>query len=64
MAHAIERPEQYVCLNCQVIYAASVTGQEDTHHFNPPSDCAVCGDPEFVQIESYIPRALNRGESA
>jgi len=59
----LERPEQYVCLNCQVIYAASVTGQEENHRFHPPDDCAACGDPEFVQIESYIPRALNRGES-
>ena len=57
MAHAPESVEQYVCLNCQVVYAGSVTSEDGEHHFHPPDDCPVCGDPEFVQAEAYVHRA-------
>ena len=48
MAHAPERVEQYVCLNCQVTYAGSVTTEGGEHHFHPPDDCPVCGDDPAI----------------
>ena len=59
MAHAPEQLEQYVCMNCQVTYAGSVTKADGTHHFSPPDDCHVCGDPDFVEAEGYIHRAVS-----
>jgi rubrerythrin len=58
MAHAPEHVEQYVCVNCQVTYAGSVTREDGERHFHPPDDCPVCGDPDFVQLGSYVHRAL------
>ena len=57
MAHAPESVEQYVCLNCQVVYAGSVSGDAGDYQFSPPDDCAACGDPGFVDLESYVHRA-------
>lgn len=59
MAHAPELPEQYVCLNCQVVYAGSVTEEDDTHHFHAPDDCVACGDADFVPMETYIAQSLS-----
>jgi uncharacterized OB-fold protein len=61
MAHAPERLEQYVCMNCQVTYAGSVTKSDGDYHFHPPDDCAACGTPDFVEVGSYVHRAV--GES-
>jgi hypothetical protein len=62
MAHSPELPEWYVCLNCQAVFAGSVTEDDGVHHFHPPDDCAACGDPEFVEAESYVHRALAPAE--
>jgi hypothetical protein len=59
MAHAPEQLEYYVCMNCQVTYAGSVTTDDGGHNFSPPDDCAVCGDPDFVETETYIHRAAS-----
>lgn len=60
MSHVPEKPEEYVCMNCQVIYAGSVTKTDGEHHFHPPDDCPVCGDPEFVERTTYVHRAAAR----
>ena len=60
MAHAPERVEQYVCLNCQVTYAGSVTSENGEHHFHAPDDCHVCNDPDFVEIEAYVHHAAEQ----
>jgi rubrerythrin len=59
MAHAPEQVEQYVCLNCQVTYAGSVTKEDGQHQFHPPDDCPVCGNPEFVTLDTYPHRAVD-----
>jgi hypothetical protein len=43
-----------------VTYAGSVTREDGERHFHPPDDCPVCGDPDFVQLESYVHRALEQ----
>lgn len=57
MSHAVERPEEYVCLNCQLVYAGSVTREDGEHHFHPPDACVGCDDPEWVELESYVHQA-------
>jgi hypothetical protein len=59
MAHAPEHLEQYVCMNCQTMYAGSVRKEDGEHHFSPPDDCAACGNPDFIQAESYVHRAVS-----
>lgn len=54
MAHAPALPEQYVCENCQSVYAGTVSGGSPEHHtYDPPEECAACGNTEFIEIEEY-----------
>lgn len=57
MSHAPDRPEEYVCLNCQLVYVGTVHREDGEHHIQAPSECKECDDPEWVEIESYAHRA-------
>lgn len=54
MSHVPERPEEYVCTNCQVIYAGTVHSDDGGHHFSPPENCIGCDDPHWVELEAYV----------
>ncbi|WP_129116377.1 hypothetical protein [Halegenticoccus tardaugens] len=53
MSHSPERPVEYVCENCHVIYAGTVIRTDEGHRYEPPDECAVCGAREFVELTQY-----------
>ena len=54
MAHRPEHPQQYVCTECQVIHAGTVTGHEaGTHQYEAPGTCGACEASSFVTIEDW-----------
>mgnify|MGYP000034628234 FL=1 len=53
MAHRPERPKEYVCESCQNIVAGVVHGEPPDHTYEQPSDCAACGNAEFVALDRY-----------
>lgn len=54
MAHVPELPELYVCENCHGVYAGTVTGGTAADHtYEAPTECAACGNTDFVGIEGY-----------
>ncbi|WP_410765494.1 hypothetical protein [Haloferax sp. DFSO60] len=54
MSHTPELPERYVCDNCHVIYAGTVTHEDGEFHYSEPVECAACGSTHFVIIEQYV----------
>jgi rubredoxin len=51
MSHVPQPPKQYVCLNCNSVYAESnPTGHSQTVSHDPPAECAACGAHEFTEI--------------
>jgi len=55
MAHVPDTPELYVCKNCQTVCAGTVQTNPDLvdYAYEPPENCAACGNTEFVEIEEY-----------
>ncbi|WP_101298154.1 hypothetical protein [Halegenticoccus soli] len=54
MSHSPERPVEFVCENCHVIYAGTVFREEGGgHRYEPPEECAACGAREFVELTQY-----------
>lgn len=50
MSHAPEWPELYVCDGCNAVYAGH-HASEGQHHYEPPAECAACGNEAFVEIQ-------------
>ncbi|WP_168191207.1 MULTISPECIES: hypothetical protein [Haloprofundus] len=54
MSHVPERPREFVCENCHLIYVGTTTGGEGTdRHYEPPTECAACGSTSFVELDAY-----------
>ncbi|MFD1588618.1 hypothetical protein ACFR9U_16690 [Halorientalis brevis] len=54
MAHTPEHPRTYVCTDCQVVHAGTVTGREaGDHHYEAPAECGACGSNEFVEADNW-----------
>ena len=53
MSHTPERPELYVCTDCQSVHAGTVSGGPEDHQYDAPDDCAACGNTEFIEMEDY-----------
>lgn len=54
MSHVPELPTQYVCEECNSIYAGIVSGgSRGNHTYTPPEECAACGSHEFIEITQY-----------
>lgn len=55
MAHVPNTPELYICKGCQNVYAGTVQKDPDLVDFayEPPDECAACGNTEFIEIEEY-----------
>ena len=54
MAHSPDLPERYVCIECQIIHAGTVTTQtEANHQYDAPDTCGGCGATEFVTLENW-----------
>jgi rubredoxin len=55
MAHSPEGIEQYVCTDCQVVYAGTpIHVSASDHRFEPPAECHVCGGTEFVSDTEWV----------
>lgn len=55
MAHSPEHVKRFVCADCHVVYAGTPIRIEDASHtFEPPEECPVCGDTEFVAEADWI----------
>jgi hypothetical protein len=55
MAHSPERPELYVCTDCQIVYAGTVVEHMDggDHVYEPPTECRACGSTSFVETSQW-----------
>lgn len=54
MSHTPERPELYVCTDCQAVYAGTVVPQGDgQHRYEEPDGCSACGGTDFVEMAQY-----------
>lgn len=53
MAQQPERPQEFVCENCNNIVAGVVSGDPPNHTYEAPTDCMACGSSEFVAMEQY-----------
>ncbi len=53
MAHAPESPEKYVCTECQVLHAGTVTHTESGHRYDAPEKCGCCGSTELITEENW-----------
>jgi hypothetical protein len=54
MSHVPDRPVEFVCDNCHVIYAGTVIRDDrNDRRFEPPEECAACGATEFVELSQY-----------
>ncbi|WP_224335190.1 hypothetical protein [Haloprofundus halobius] len=54
MSHVPERPHEFVCENCHLIYAGTVVrSDENEHHYESPTECAACGSTAFVELDAY-----------
>jgi len=55
MAHAPEKPVQYVCENCQITYAGTPIHQSGGEHtFEPPESCGGCGESSFIKLTNWV----------
>ncbi|WP_089877053.1 hypothetical protein [Halogeometricum limi] len=55
MSHSPDLPDRYVCERCHAVYAGTVVrDDDDTRHFEAPSECAACGSTAFVAFEQYV----------
>ncbi len=54
MAHTPEMPEKYVCAECQVVHAGTVSAQSDGgHRYDAPEECGCCGSTELIEQEMW-----------
>lgn len=54
MSHQPERPQLYVCADCQVVHAGTVIEHTDSgHRYSPPDSCGCCEGTEFVADEQW-----------
>ncbi|WP_224268676.1 hypothetical protein [Haloprofundus salinisoli] len=54
MSHVPERPREFVCKNCHLMYAGTVVRSDGgEHHYDPPTECAACGSASFVELDAY-----------
>lgn len=53
MAHSPELPEKYVCVECQVVHAGTVSRSDDGHHYEAPDQCGCCGGTELISQERW-----------
>ncbi|WP_257299165.1 hypothetical protein [Haloarchaeobius sp. FL176] len=55
MAHSPERPELYVCGDCQIVYAGTVAEHMESgdHVYESPTECEVCGATDFVENSQW-----------
>nr|WP_252490643.1 hypothetical protein [Natronococcus sp. CG52] len=54
MAHAPEHPEKYVCTECQILHAGTVSAQADgDHRYDAPEKCGCCGSTELLPEEQW-----------
>lgn len=61
MAIAHHDPQQYVCMECQVMHAGiPYRGKGDTIHYDPPTRCSACGETDLVLSTKY-PHLVTQG---
>jgi hypothetical protein len=54
MAHAPEQPRTYVCTDCQVVHAGTVTSHDAGNYtYEAPTACGACEGAEFVKIGDW-----------
>ncbi|EMA43997.1 hypothetical protein [Halococcus saccharolyticus] len=55
MSHVAEKPELYVCRDCQSVFVGDVSegSTPEDHTYSAPGECSGCGNTEFIEIEEY-----------
>ncbi|WP_224449343.1 hypothetical protein [Haloprofundus salilacus] len=53
MSHVPERPSEFVCQDCHLIYAGNVVGSGENRRYDPPNHCAACHSENFVALSEY-----------
>lgn len=55
MAHTPERPEKYICAECQVLHAGAIVSKNGgDHRYEAPERCGCCGATELVPQERWV----------
>ena len=55
MAHAPEKPVQYVCENCQITHAGTPIHESGGGHtFEPPDSCGGCDESSFIKLTNWV----------
>ena len=53
MAHVPDRPQVYVCVSCNALFAGHQIAHNETTKYEPPDTCSACGSSEFIEIEKF-----------